>query len=218
MYTVLGGTAKPRLPGDLGTRGNGPALRAQASASLVARRDRGEPLGKGSGLLDGDEAVADSVAILNYLADKHGLMTAPAGSLARAKQDLAGLRASRRIRGPSLASRQTQVRPAGRIACARDRGIRRLGNRTGAEGLPHPHRSGPLCDGQRLHDRGYPRRSPWGTGRKCWGSHPKTLTGCLSGPAGARPGFQRTVPLASDPACPLCGRPIPPDVRKAAII
>ena len=38
-------------------------------------------------LLDGDEAITDSTAIMTYLADKHGQLTAPAGTLARARQD-----------------------------------------------------------------------------------------------------------------------------------
>ena len=45
------------------------------------------PLGKIPVLLDGDTAIADSVAIMTYLGDKHGALTAPAGTLARARQD-----------------------------------------------------------------------------------------------------------------------------------
>ena len=45
------------------------------------------PLGKIPALVDGDEAVTDSVAIMTYLADKHGKLTAPAGTIARARQD-----------------------------------------------------------------------------------------------------------------------------------
>lgn len=36
---------------------------------------------------DGEETLTDSTAIITYLADKHGKLTAPAGTLARAKQD-----------------------------------------------------------------------------------------------------------------------------------
>jgi glutathione S-transferase len=43
--------------------------------------------GKVPVLVDGDAAISDSVAIMTYLADKHGMLTHPAGSLARAKQD-----------------------------------------------------------------------------------------------------------------------------------
>ncbi|KIN75288.1 Glutathione S-transferase family protein [Sulfitobacter noctilucae] len=45
------------------------------------------PSGKIPALLDGDEVLTDSVAIMTYLADKHGKLTAPAGTIARAKQD-----------------------------------------------------------------------------------------------------------------------------------
>ena len=45
------------------------------------------PAGKIPVLLDGDEAITDSTAIMTYLADKHGQLTAPAGTLDRARQD-----------------------------------------------------------------------------------------------------------------------------------
>ncbi|MCV3270201.1 glutathione S-transferase family protein [Roseobacter sinensis] len=45
------------------------------------------PLGKIPALVDGDAVLTDSVAIMTYLADKHGRLTAPAGSVARAHQD-----------------------------------------------------------------------------------------------------------------------------------
>ncbi len=45
------------------------------------------PLGKIPALLDGDEVLTDSVAIMTYLGDKHGQLTAPAGTPARARQD-----------------------------------------------------------------------------------------------------------------------------------
>lgn len=44
-------------------------------------------LGKVPLLQDGDATLFDSVAILTYLADKHGKLTAPPGTLARARQD-----------------------------------------------------------------------------------------------------------------------------------
>ncbi|MBE1285266.1 MAG: glutathione S-transferase [Rhodobacteraceae bacterium] len=43
--------------------------------------------GKVPVLKDGDTLITDSTAILTYLADKHSQLTAPPGSLARAKQD-----------------------------------------------------------------------------------------------------------------------------------
>ncbi len=45
------------------------------------------PSGKIPVLIEEGEAITDSVAIMTYLADKHGALTAPAGTLARAKQD-----------------------------------------------------------------------------------------------------------------------------------
>ena len=45
------------------------------------------PLGKVPVLVDGDQAIPDSMAILTYLADKHGAFTRPAGTVARAQQD-----------------------------------------------------------------------------------------------------------------------------------
>ena len=43
--------------------------------------------GKVPTLLDGDVVVHDSSAILTYLADKHGQLTAQAGTIGRARQD-----------------------------------------------------------------------------------------------------------------------------------
>lgn len=45
------------------------------------------PLGKIPALVDGAATLTDSVAIMTYLADKHGALTAPAGTVARARQD-----------------------------------------------------------------------------------------------------------------------------------
>ncbi len=45
------------------------------------------PLGKIPILLDGEVALTDSIAIMTFLADKHGALTAPAGTVARARQD-----------------------------------------------------------------------------------------------------------------------------------
>ncbi|GGX40866.1 glutathione S-transferase [Tateyamaria omphalii] len=45
------------------------------------------PLGKIPALVDGEDVLTDSVAIMTYLADKHGTLTAPAGTPARAQQD-----------------------------------------------------------------------------------------------------------------------------------
>lgn len=45
------------------------------------------PGGKIPALRDGDDVLTDSTAIMTYLADKHGRMTFPAGTIARARQD-----------------------------------------------------------------------------------------------------------------------------------
>lgn len=45
------------------------------------------PTGKVPVLIEGDTAITDSTAILTYLADKHGMLTAPAGTHVRARQD-----------------------------------------------------------------------------------------------------------------------------------
>jgi glutathione S-transferase len=43
--------------------------------------------GKVPVMTDGDAVIPDSVAIMTYLADKHGQLTEPAGTPARARQD-----------------------------------------------------------------------------------------------------------------------------------
>lgn len=45
------------------------------------------PSGKVPVLQDGDDTLTDSVAIMTYLADKHGKLTFPAGTIKRAHQD-----------------------------------------------------------------------------------------------------------------------------------
>jgi len=45
------------------------------------------PSGKIPVLLDGEAAITDSVAIITYLADKHGALSEAAGTVARARQD-----------------------------------------------------------------------------------------------------------------------------------
>lgn len=45
------------------------------------------PEGKVPVLVDGDAVLSDSVAIISYLADKHGKLTFPAGTIDRARQD-----------------------------------------------------------------------------------------------------------------------------------
>lgn len=45
------------------------------------------PAGKVPALRVGEDVITDSTAIMTYLADKHGTLIAPAGTIARAQQD-----------------------------------------------------------------------------------------------------------------------------------
>ena len=45
------------------------------------------PLGKVPAMKVGEDVLTDSTAIITYLADKHGTLTYPAGTIERAKQD-----------------------------------------------------------------------------------------------------------------------------------
>ncbi len=56
---------------------------APRSAEVLSKN----PQGKIPVLLDGADVITDSVAIITYLADKHGALTAPAGTIKRAQQD-----------------------------------------------------------------------------------------------------------------------------------
>ena len=63
-------------------------------------------------LLDGDFAIPDSVAIITYLADKHGQLTYPAGTQDRATQDSLTQFTVDEIEGPLwLAARHSFVLP-----------------------------------------------------------------------------------------------------------
>ena len=84
MYTVIGGVASrtfrvlwmlEELGADYEHRPASPHAEEVTAHSAS---------GKIPVLLDGDAALTDSTAILTYLADKHGALTSPAGSLERA--------------------------------------------------------------------------------------------------------------------------------------
>lgn len=87
MYTVIGGVSSRtfRVLWMLEELG--------ATYEHIPARPRSDevrahnPSGKIPVLIDGGEALTDSTAILTYLADKHGALTYPAGSLDRARQD-----------------------------------------------------------------------------------------------------------------------------------
>ncbi|MFG6590140.1 glutathione S-transferase family protein [Sulfitobacter sp. 1A12157] len=87
MYTVIGGTKSRafRVMWMLEELGQPYALNPAAPRSDEARKYN--PSGKVPALVDGDEVLTDSIAIMTYLADKHGALTAPAGTPARARQD-----------------------------------------------------------------------------------------------------------------------------------
>jgi glutathione S-transferase len=71
------------------------------------------PSGKVPVLIDGDAAISDSVAICQYLADKHGQMTFKAGSIDRAQQDSFTQFAVDEVEGPLwVAAKHTFVLPA----------------------------------------------------------------------------------------------------------
>lgn len=56
--------------------------------------------GKIPALRDGDLLVTDSLAIMTYLADKHGALTHPAGTPERARQDVLTFRILDELEGP----------------------------------------------------------------------------------------------------------------------
>ena len=87
MYTVIGGTKSCafRVMWMLEELGQPYDLNPASPRSDEARKYN--PSGKIPALVDGDEVLTDSVAVMTYLADKHGALTAPAGTPARARQD-----------------------------------------------------------------------------------------------------------------------------------
>lgn len=58
------------------------------------------PSGKVPALIDGENSVIDSVAIITYLAEKHAALTHPAGTIERAHQDSFTQFACDEIEGP----------------------------------------------------------------------------------------------------------------------
>lgn len=87
MYTVIG-AAKSRAFRVLWMLEEmGVAYTHVPAAPRSTEAKEHNPTGKVPALLDGDELLTDSVAIMTYLADKHGALTAPAGTIERARQD-----------------------------------------------------------------------------------------------------------------------------------
>ena len=87
MYTVIGSTKSRafRVMWMLEELGQDYTQIDAGPRSEEARKYNA--LGKIPALLDGDDVLTDSVAIMTYLGDKHGKLTAPAGTPARARQD-----------------------------------------------------------------------------------------------------------------------------------
>lgn len=87
MYTVVGGVKSRtmRVLWMLEELGQPYEHQPEPPRSEAVRKLN--PLGKVPVLIDGDAVLTDSVAILTYLADKHGAMTFPAGTIDRARQD-----------------------------------------------------------------------------------------------------------------------------------
>lgn len=87
MYTVIGATKSRAfrvmwLLEELGQ----PYIQIDAGPRSDEAR-KYNVLGKIPALLDGEDVLTDSVALMTYLADKHAGLTAPAGTPARARQD-----------------------------------------------------------------------------------------------------------------------------------
>ena len=87
MYTLIGATKSRafRVMWMLEELGEDYIQIAAGPRSEEARKYNA--LGKIPALVDGDDVLTDSVAIMTYLGDKHGRLTAPAGTPARARQD-----------------------------------------------------------------------------------------------------------------------------------
>tara|TARA_R110002049_G_scaffold44333_5_gene130023 strand:+ start:75107 stop:75700 length:594 start_codon:yes stop_codon:yes gene_type:complete len=87
MYTVIGATKSRafRVMWMLEEIGQPYDLNPAAARSDEAKKFN--PSGKIPALVDGADVLTDSVAIMTYLADKHGQLTAPAGTPDRARQD-----------------------------------------------------------------------------------------------------------------------------------
>lgn len=87
MYTVIGSVSSRTFRVLWALEEMGLEYHHIAAGPRSAEARAHNPLGKIPVLLDGDDALTDSTAIMTYLADKHGTMTAPAGTVARARQD-----------------------------------------------------------------------------------------------------------------------------------
>lgn len=87
MYTVIGATKSRAFRVMWALEEMGEPYKHIPAAPRSDEARTYNPSGKIPALVDGDEVLTDSMAILTYLADKHGKLTAPAGTPARARQD-----------------------------------------------------------------------------------------------------------------------------------
>ncbi|WP_372990607.1 glutathione S-transferase family protein [Sulfitobacter sp.] len=87
MYKVIGATKSRALRVMWMLEELGEAYEHVACGPRSDEAKQYNPSGKIPALVDGDDVLTDSVAIMQYLADKHGKLTAPAGTPARARQD-----------------------------------------------------------------------------------------------------------------------------------
>lgn len=87
MYTVIGATKSRAFRVMWLLEEMGQDYRQIAATPRSDEARKYNALGKIPALVDGDAVLTDSVAIMTYLADKHGQLTAPAGTPARAQQD-----------------------------------------------------------------------------------------------------------------------------------
>lgn len=87
MYKVIGATKTRTLRVLWMLEELGAPYEHIPAAPRSAEAKSYNPTGKIPALVDGADILTDSMAILTYLADKHGKLTAPAGSVARARQD-----------------------------------------------------------------------------------------------------------------------------------
>ena len=87
MYTLIGGVNSRAFRPLWALEELGVEYTHQPAEARAPEVYAKNPLGKVPVMLDGDAVLTDSVAIMTFLADKHGGLTAPAGTPARAQQD-----------------------------------------------------------------------------------------------------------------------------------
>ncbi|MDF1727395.1 MAG: glutathione S-transferase family protein [Sulfitobacter sp.] len=87
MYKVIGATKSRAFRVMWMLEELGEAYEQVAAGPRSEEARKYNPLGKIPALVDGDEVLTDSTAIMTYLGDKHGKLTYPAGTPDRARQD-----------------------------------------------------------------------------------------------------------------------------------